>query len=91
MSRIKIEYSSTFNRTLKKFVKNNISRYEDYSKVVRLFAKDPQHPSLNLEKLKHSPFWTIRLNRNDRIFFIWKSKTSTIFLDVGKHDKYRTY
>ena len=91
MSKIKIEYSSKFIEERKKFVKNNRVRFADYSKAVGNFIKNPHHPGLNLEKLKNSSFWTIRLNKADRIFFIWTSKTSVLFLDIGKHDKYRRY
>lgn len=41
MSKIKIEYSRSFSKELKRFVKNNRSHFEDYLKAVRLFTKDP--------------------------------------------------
>ncbi len=91
MSRVTIEYSRKFLENRKKFVKNNRARFKYYSKTVRLFLNNPKHPSLSLEKLSHSPFWTLRLNRSDRIFLIWTSKTSVLFFDIGKHDKYRQF
>lgn len=91
MSKLKIEYSSFFIKQQRKFVKNNRERFNDFAKTVRLFLKNPTHPSLNLEKLKHSCVWSIRLNKGDRIFFIWKSKTTAIFIDIDKHDKYKKY
>ncbi len=91
MSKIQIEYSIVFIKQRRKFVKNNRSRFNDYSKTVRLFLKNPNHPSLHLEKLQHSPFWTIRVNKGDRIFFVWKNSDAVLFIDIGPHDKYRRY
>lgn len=52
---------------------------------------NPNHPSLNLEKLKGSDYWTIRIDKGNRIFFKWIDKTEALFIDIGKHDKYRKY
>ena len=91
MSSFRIEYSGKFLSERKRFVKNNRSRFKDYSKAVLLLLNNPKHPSLHIEKLTNSPFWTLRLNKSDRIFFMWTSKTSALFLDIGNHDKYRKY
>ncbi|QQG44671.1 MAG: hypothetical protein HYW86_02035 [Candidatus Roizmanbacteria bacterium] len=88
---IKIEYSTHFQAERKKFVRNNRKRFNDYAKTLRLFVSDPSHPSLNMEKLKGGNIYTLRLNKGDRIFFIWKNKTTVLFTDIGKHDKYKDY
>ncbi len=89
---ISLEFSSRFLNERKKYVKNSRERFEYYKKAVVLFVSNPNHPSLNIEKLLNSKgIYTIRLNRSDRIFFTWKEKGIAIFIDIGKHDKYRNY
>lgn len=88
----KLEYSSHFLSERKKYVKNNRQRFKDYKKAVSLFTSNSSHPSLNLEKLQNSKHvYTIRLNKGDRIFFVWKEENIALFIDIGKHDKYRRY
>jgi len=90
--RLKLEYSRYFLSQRKKYVKNNRKRFEDFKKAVTLFASTPNHPSLNVEKLRNAKgVYTIRLSRSDRIFFIWKEERAALFIDIGKHDKYRRY
>ena len=72
-------------------MKNNLEALDKTIKAISLFVKNPKHPSLNLEKLKGSQFWTIRIDKGNRIFFIWKDKETALFIDIGKHDKYRRY
>lgn len=88
----KLEYSSYFLNERKKYVKNSPQRFEDYKKAVTLFVSNPTHPSLNLEKLQNTKgIYTIRLNKGDRIFFVWKKENMALFIDIGKHDKYRRH
>lgn len=90
--KLRIEYSHHFISERKKYVKNNLRRFNDYDKIVSLFILNPVYPSLNLEKLQNAKgIWTIRLNKRDRIFFTWKDKKTVIFIAIGKHDKYRRY
>ena len=90
--KIRIEYSNHFVSERKKYVKNNLRRFNDYDRISNLFTSNPAHPSLNLEKLQNAKgIHTIRLNKSDRIFFIWKNKDTVIFVAIGKHDKYRRY
>ena len=89
---IKIEYSRHFISERNKFVRNNLRRFNDYDRIANLFILNPVHPSLNLEKLQNAKgIWTIRLNKSDRIFFVWKDKSTVIFIAIGKHDTYRRY
>ncbi len=86
---IKIE--NKFERERKKFTKNNPQNAKSLKKTLALFRKNPKHPSLNLEKLGGSSIWTIRIDRGNRIFFLWIDKTTALFIDIGEHDKYRKY
>jgi mRNA-degrading endonuclease RelE of RelBE toxin-antitoxin system len=88
---IRIDYSSRYLSSRKKFLNNNLDLFNKTIKAISLFVKNPTHPSLNLEKLKGSHIWTIRIDKGNRIFFSWVDKSTVLFLDIGKHDKYRKY
>ena len=88
---MQIQLSASYYRALRSFVKNNKKNAENIKKALKLFKENPRHPSLNLEKLKGSSIWTIRIDKSNRIFFSWINKTTALFLDIGKHDKYRRY
>lgn len=90
--RIELEYFHHFLNDRKKYLKNNPRRLSEYKKTIALFLSNPAHPSLNLERLINTKgVYTIRLNRSDRIFFIWKDANVALLIDIGKHDKYRKY
>lgn len=88
---ITIARSKRFDSEYKKFVKKNTSRAEKIIKAINLFVNDPNHPSLNVEKLKGSNIWTMRLSQSDSIFFLWIKKSTIMLIDVGLHDKYKIY
>ena len=88
---ITLEYSSHFLNSRKKYLKNNSVKVEKAIKSLTFFVKNPNHPSLKMEKLVNSSVWTIRIDKGDRMFFVWKDKNTALFLDIGKHDKYRNF
>ena len=88
---MQITLSASYYRALKNFVKNNKRNAQNIKKALTLFKENQRHPSLSLEKLKGSRIWTIRIDKGNRIFFSWINKTTVLFLDIGKHDKYRRY
>ena len=88
---MEIKLSSSYYRALRKFVKNNKINASNLKKALKLFEENPSHPSLRLEKLSGSEVWTIRIDKSNRIFFVWVSKTIVLLIDIDKHDKYRRY
>lgn len=88
---ITISYSPKYLAARKKFLKNSSQLANKTIKAILLFVKNPQYPSLNLEKLKGAKIWTIRIDRGNRIFFYWIDQSRALFIDIGKHDKYRKY
>ena len=68
---MQIKLSANYYRALKNFVKNNKRNAENIKKALKLLKENKYHPSLNLEKLKGSHIWTIRIDKSDRIFFYW--------------------
>lgn len=90
--KVRIEYSRHFLSERRKYIKNNPRKFLDYKKAITLFVSNTSHPSLNIEKLKNTKgIYTIRLNKSDRMFLIWKEEKTALFLDIGKHDKYKRY
>ena len=87
---IKLKPTTHFERSRKKYVKKNVLRAEKILSTLQVFRKNPLHPSLNLEKLRNSDVWSMRLGRGDRLFFTWIGKETVLLLDIGTHDKYRT-
>lgn len=86
-----IHYDPAFEQSFKIFTKRNKRLKLKIIKSLTLFATNPQHPSLHLEKLTNKHIWTIRLDKGNRLFFIWSEKKDTaIFFHVGKHDLYKT-
>ncbi|HLD26680.1 MAG TPA: plasmid stabilization protein [Patescibacteria group bacterium] len=86
-----LKYSQNYLTKRKKFLKNNPPRAEKVIKRLKLFVHNPNHPSLRIEKLKGNDVWTIRVDKGNRIFFTWETIRIALLLDIGKHDKYRTY
>lgn len=88
---INLQYSPKYLSERKKFLRNNVKLLNKTIKTISIFARNPQHPSLNLEKLKGSTIWTIRIDKGNRIFFFLIDESTALFIDIGKHDKYRRY
>jgi len=88
---LKLYFDSRFDNTYRKFTKYNQRRIRAIDRVLKLFALNPKHPSLHLEKLSGGKIWTIRLDRGNRLFFVWANREAVaIFFFVGPHDSYRT-
>lgn len=83
--------TSKYERAREKFVKNNPTNGGLLIKTLENFSRNPNYPSLHLEKLSGSGFWTIRIDKGNRIFFYWIEESKALFIDIGKHDKYRKY
>ncbi len=88
---ITLQYSSQYLTERKKFLKNNKNLLNQTVKCLKQFSTNPQHPSLNLEKLSGSKIWTIRIDRSNRIFLHYIDENTALLIDIGKHDKYRKY
>lgn len=83
-------FDTGYERSFKKFIKGNSKLNEKVKKTLIRFSQNPQHPSLHLEKLSGSDIWTIRIDRGNRLFFVWSETQDTaIFFYVGPHDAYR--
>lgn len=88
---IVLHKSTKYQRALRKFVKANPKRVEKTYKALKRFIDNPKHPSLNTEKLHGTELCTIRIDRANRIYFVWIDKKTALLIDIGEHDKYRLY
>ncbi len=85
-----IRLNPKFPRKLRAFVKGDPRKAKAVAKALRLFQENPQHQSLRIEKLSGSDTWTIRVDKGNRMFFVWGDDGNTaIFFLVGPHDMYR--
>lgn len=85
-----IKFHPHFHREHTKFIKHDEKLRFKIKETLTRFAVNPAHPSLHLEKLSGTEIWTVRIDRGNRLFFIWNDKGDTaIFFNVGKHDLYR--
>jgi len=86
----KVSFHKRFLSIYHKFSKRSQKRFLAIDRALRLFAHNPRHPSLHTEKLSGSNVWSIRIDQNNRLFFIWSDDNDTaIFFSVGPHDSYR--
>ncbi len=89
---LQISTTPKYTRAVTKYFKNDKKRKVEIARALKLFISNPAHPGLNTELLKNSEFWTMRVNKSDRIFFLWIEKNKHALLwDIGAHDKYRRY
>ena len=88
---ITLQKTSRYQRERNKFVKNSSSRTNALIKTLKIFAYTPNHPSLHIEKLSGSKLWTVRIDKSNRIFFLWVEEKTALLIDIGQHDKYRKY
>jgi addiction module RelE/StbE family toxin len=58
---------------------------------VKIFEKNPWHPSLRIHPLKGElkGYWSISISKQYRLIFSHKENGDTLFLSIGKHDIYR--
>jgi len=57
-------------------------------KALRLFERDPNHPSLRLKKRASDKLWEISFSKSGRILFDWddeRTRRRAILLAVGHH------
>jgi addiction module RelE/StbE family toxin len=83
-----VNFSSRFKRVYKKLpssIKN------DFDKVITIFMKNPNHPSLHTHKLKgkFQECLAFRLRDGYRVLFEFSEKDTVDLLDVGSHRLYK--
>ncbi|MBI4427121.1 MAG: type II toxin-antitoxin system mRNA interferase toxin, RelE/StbE family [Candidatus Magasanikbacteria bacterium] len=85
---MKINFSPRFKRAYKKLPPHI---QDDFDKQIKVFMRDPNHPSLKTHKLKGrlQECLAFRLQKGYRVLFDFFSSDSVDLLDVGSHDIYK--
>ena len=86
---MKIAYSSKFEKSLRKIKKSQPQQISIISKQIKLFIKNPTHPSLRLHKLsgKLGKYYSLSAGSNLRIIFTWKDAETVMSYQIGTHDQ----
>lgn len=85
-----VTLTEQFYRARKTFTKRSRQKEDQLRQAFAYFSKNPKHPSLYLEKLSGQEMWTIRVDKGNRLFFIWSNEGDTaIFFYIGSHDAYK--
>jgi len=78
--------SSSFDRQLRKLIKNSPSLKKKASKVLKILVEDVHQPSLRLHKLSGESNWAISVT--DDIRMIIQFENERVFcLRIGTHDE----
>jgi plasmid maintenance system killer protein len=86
-----VKASRRFERAFAKWGAGASVRREQAIRAIKQFVADPDHPSLNFERLAGSDLFSIRVNRGDRIILRRLDGDSFELVDLGSHDIYRRY
>lgn len=85
----RVRWSRTFEKSFRRLP----AQIQDATfRAVRNLLEDPSRPSLNLEKLRGTEYWSIRVNLGYRILLRPEPDLEgDVFrlMDVGPHDIYR--
>jgi mRNA-degrading endonuclease RelE of RelBE toxin-antitoxin system len=85
----RVRWSRTFEKSFRKLP----AQIQDSAfRAVWNLLEDPARPSLNLEKLRGTDYWSIRVNLGYRILLQRESDSegdAFRLVDVGPHDIYR--
>ena len=85
---VQINVSPRFKRAYKKLPRHI---KDSFQKRIKVFAKDPWHPSLKTHKLQgvYQECLSFRLDDGYRVLFEFSSANAADLLDIGPHDLYR--
>jgi mRNA-degrading endonuclease RelE of RelBE toxin-antitoxin system len=85
----RVRWSRTFEKSFRKLP----AQIKDAAfRAVQNLLEDPARPSLNLEKLRGTEYWSIRVNLGYRILLRAESDLegdAFRLMDIGPHDVYR--
>ncbi|KKW15899.1 MAG: Plasmid stabilization system [Parcubacteria group bacterium GW2011_GWA2_50_10b] len=88
---IKVIYTASFIRELKRIERKNEELYEEILEKINLFKNRKNHSKLRAHKLHGSiaGFWSFSINYKYRIIFEPLNKNAVFFHDIGDHDVYK--
>jgi addiction module RelE/StbE family toxin len=86
---ISIDFSKSFQRALKRVIRNNKISEDDFFEKLDMFADNPFEPKLRTHKLsgKMKHLWAFSLGYDLRVVFIFEEEDKVLLIDIGTHDE----
>lgn len=86
---MKVAFSTSFERSLKKRIKNNPALEKKFWDSLRTFYDNPFHPKIKTHKLTGRLFkhWSFSVEYDVRVIFHFIEKDKIIFDDFGSHEE----
>jgi addiction module RelE/StbE family toxin len=86
---MKISFSKSFQKVFNKRIKNNKILSELFSEKLKIFEKEPYHPSLKTHKLtgKLKNYHSFRIHFEYRVIFEFIEEDKVILIDIGTHNQ----
>ncbi len=83
----KTVFSPTFQKKLKAISQKDQQLTRKIQKQLRLFQRDPRHPSLRLHKLQGElkDVWSVSVTMSFRL--LYTEDAEYYFFDMGEHDE----
>lgn len=86
---MKAKFSPLVQQKLLQLNKKDKKLILKIEKQIKLFEKDPKHPSLRTHKLTGNlgDTWSISISRGFRMVYLVLEKDIVYFVDIGTHDE----
>jgi addiction module RelE/StbE family toxin len=86
---MKIRFSKDLIKLLEKIKRKDKKLSNQIYKQLKLFTKEPKHPSLRTHKLigKLRNYWSISLTKSLRMVYILLNDDEAYFIAIGKHEE----
>ena len=86
---IEVSFSSSFNKSFKKKIKNDRSLENKFWEKLNIFLNDPYERSLKTHKLSGQlqDLWSFSIEFDVRVIFFFVDKSKAVFIDIGTHEE----
>lgn len=86
---MKIETNDNFDRKLHKLVKRDAKLKTLIDRKLELLLLDQKPSGLRIHKvdLKRGSAWSLSINLDLRIMFVYAQEDTIVLFDIGKHDE----
>lgn len=84
----RIAFSSSFKRSFKKKIRQNVELEARYWRHIEAFLADPFQPSLRTHKLSGNlkDLWSFSIDADLRVIFYFENDLA-VFINLGTHDE----
>jgi mRNA interferase YafQ len=86
---IELVWGSSFRRAYKKIIKQNPQLKEKLAKSLKIFQKEPFHPTLKTHKLSGEliDLYAFSIGYDCRVVFKFMRQDEALLITLGPHDK----